>query len=108
MVRLPFNVDVSESANLENNMVKYIGRKDPVSYYGTQTGYTANWSTVIPKYETEIIRKLRQLQVYPGDVYVREPSGTGYWANVKVTFPINHVALTVSVSLTITRVEGGK
>ena len=50
---------------------------------------------------------LRRLQVYPGDVYVREPSGTGYWAHVTVSFPINHCALTVSVSLSITRVEGG-
>ena len=107
MVRLPYNIDVSESASIDNNLVEYIGRKDPVSYYGTQTGYTATWNTVIPKYDKETIAMLRKLQVYAGDCYVREPSGTGYWANVKVTFPINHVELTVSVSLTITRVEGG-
>ena len=106
-VRLPYNIDVSESANMENSMVNYIGRKNPVSYYGTQTGYTASWSTEIPKYDTQTIKMLRRLQVYPGDVYVREPSGTGYWAHVTVTFPINHCALTVSVSLSITRVEGG-
>lgn len=106
-VRLPYNIDVSESANMENSMVNYIGRKNPVSYYGTQTGYTASWSTEIPKYDTQTIKMLRRLQVYPGDVYVREPSGTGYWAHVSVTFPINHCALTVSVSLSITRVEGG-
>ena len=87
--------------------MKYIGRKDPVSYYGTQTGYTASWNTVIPKSDRETIALLRKLQVWPGDCYVREPSGTGYWANVKVTFPINHVELTVSVSISITRVEGG-
>lgn len=107
IVRLPYNIDVSESANIDNNMVKYIGRKDPVSYYGTHTGYTANWNTEIPKYDRDTIALLRKLQVYPGDVYVREPSGTGYWAHVTVTFPINHCALTVSVSLSITRVEGG-
>ena len=106
-VRLPYNIDVSESANIENSMVNYIGRKNPVSYYGTQTGYTASWSTEIPKYDTQTIKMLRRLQVYPGDVYVREPSGTGYWAHVTVTFPINHCALTVSVSLSVTRVEGG-
>lgn len=108
IVRLPYNVDVSESANIENETVKYIGRKDPVSYYGTQTGYTATWNTEIPKYDKETIKMLRKLQVFPGDVYVREPNGTGYWAHVTVTFPINHCALTVSVSLNITRVEGGK
>lgn len=106
-VRLPYNIDVSESANMENSMVNYIGRKNPVSYYGTQTGYTASWSTEIPKYDTQTIKMLRRLQVYPGDVYVREPSGTGYWAHVTVSFPINHCALTVSVSLSVTRVEGG-
>ena len=107
IVRLPYNIDVSESANIDNNMVKYIGRKDPVSYYGTHTGYTANWNTEIPKYDRDTIALLRKLQVYPGDVYVREPSGTGYWAHVTVTFPINHCALTVPISLSITRVEGG-
>lgn len=106
-VRLPYNIDVSESSNIENSMVNYIGRKNPVSYYGTQTGYTANWNTEIPKYDIQTIKMLRRLQVYPGDVYVREPSGTGYWAHVTVSFPINHCALTVSVSLSITRVEGG-
>lgn len=106
-IRLPYNIDVSESANIENNMVNYVGRKNPVSYYGTQTGYTATWNTVIPKSDRDTIALLRKLQVYPGDVYVREPSGTGYWAHVTVTFPINHVELTVSVSLSITRVEGG-
>lgn len=106
-IRLPYNIDVSESANIENNMVNYVGRKNPVSYYGTQTGYTATWNTVIPKSDRDTIALLRKLQVYPGDVYVREPSGTGYWAHVTVTFPINHVELTVSVSLNVTRVEGG-
>lgn len=107
MVRLPYNVDVSETANMESEMVSYIGRSNPVSYYGTQTGYTASWSTEIPKYDKETIKMLRKLQVFPGDVYVREPNGTGYWARVTVTFPINHLALTVSVSISITRVEGG-
>lgn len=108
IIRLPYNVDVSESANIDNEMVKYVGRKDPVSYYGTHTGYTANWNTEIPKYDKETIKMLRKLQVFPGDVYVREPNGTGYWAHVTVTFPINHCALTVSVSISVTRVEGGK
>lgn len=108
IVRLPYNIDVSESANIDNEMVKYVGRKDPVSYYGTQTGYTASWSTEIPKYDKDTIKMLRKLQVYPGDVYVREPNGTGYWAHVTVTFPLNHCALSVSVSINVTRVEGGK
>ena len=41
-----------------------------------------------------------------GDVYVREPSGSGYWASVTVSYDIKHTELTIPVSLTITRVEG--
>lgn len=107
MLRLRYNIDVTESSDLETNMIKYIGHKDPVSYYGTQTGYTATWHTVIPKSDIETIRMLRKLQVYPGNVYVREPSGTGYWAHLKVTFPINHRTPVVDVTIDLTRVEGG-
>ena len=42
-----------------------------------------------------------------GDVYVREPSGSGYWANIKVSYNQKHCALTIPVTLNITRVEGG-
>jgi hypothetical protein len=42
-----------------------------------------------------------------GDVYVREPSGSGYWANIAVSFSQKHCELTIPVSLTISQVEGG-
>lgn len=42
-----------------------------------------------------------------GDVYVREPSGSGYWANISVSFTQTHCELTIPVTLNITRVEGG-
>ena len=107
MLKLPYNVDVSESYEPDVSLIEYIGRKHPVSYYGTQRGETARWSTDVPKYDKETIYALRRLAVYPGDVYVREPSGTGYWARVRVSFPINHLELVVPVSFDITRVEGG-
>lgn len=107
MLRLPYNIDWDENADIETNMVKYVGRKDPVAYYGTHTGYTASGSTDIPKADKETIRMLRKLQVYMGNVYVREPSGTGYWAQVKVKFPQKHCDVIVPVSLDVTRVEGG-
>ena len=107
MLKLPYNVDVSEKFDPDVSLIEYIGRKHPVSYYGTQRGETATWSTDIPKYDKETIYALRRLAAYPGDVYVREPSGTGYWAHVKVTFPINHIELVVPVTFDITRVEGG-
>ena len=42
-----------------------------------------------------------------GDVYVREPSGNGYWANIKVSFNQKHLNVTIPVTLNVTRVEGG-
>lgn len=38
MLKLPFNVDTSESNTIDSNLVEYIGRKHPVGYYGTQVG----------------------------------------------------------------------
>ena len=107
MVKLPYNVDVSESHDPDVSLIKYIGRANPVSYYGTQRGETANWSTEVPKHDKETLYALRRLSAWMGDVYVREPNGVGYWANIKVSMSINHLELSVPVSFTITRVEGG-
>lgn len=107
MVRLPYNVDVSESNELDVSLVEYIGREHPVSYYGTQIGTSASWSCEIEKSDTETIYALRRLARWMGDVYVREPSGTGYWAQVSVSMNLNHCELTVPVSFEVKRVEGG-
>ena len=108
MVKLPYNVDISDSYNPDVNLVNYIGREHPVSYYGTQRGVTASWSTAIPADDDETLYSLRRLAVYQGDVYVREPSGVGYWAQVTVSFSKNHLETTIPVTLSVTRVEGGK
>lgn len=107
LVRLPYNVDITENYNNDSSLVKYIGREHPVSYYGTQRGESASWATVIDKKDKELIFALRRLASYQGDVYVREPSGTGYWAKITVNFPIKHNNLTVPVTFEVTRVEGG-
>lgn len=107
MLKLPYNINVSEKYNPDVSLVEYIGRENPVSYYGTQRGETASWSTVIDKADKETIYALRRLAAWKGDVYIREPSGTGYWAHVKVSFPINYQDLTVPVTFDISRVEGG-
>lgn len=107
MLKLPYNVDVSESKSLDVSLIEYVGREHPVSYYGTQVGETANWNVTIPVEDKEVIYALRRLSKYKGDVYVREPSGTGYWANIGVTFNINHMEVTIPVSFTVKRVEGG-
>ena len=107
MVKLPCNVDVNESNDIDTTLVEYIGRKHPVSYYGTQIGQNTAWSAEIPKSDKETIYALRRLSRWNGDVYVREPSGTGYWAQISVTMDIKHCEMKVPVSFSIKRVEGG-
>lgn len=107
MVKLPYNVDVSEGNSNDVEHIAYAGRKHPVSYYGTQVGETSSWSAEIEKSDKDTIYALRRLRTWMGDVYVREPSGIGYWATVSVSFGQTHCELTVPVSIDITRVEGG-
>lgn len=107
LLRLPYNIDVSEDSNQDVSLVEYIGRSHPISYYGTQLGSSATWNVDIDKEDKETIYALRRLSVWLGDVYVREPSGSGYWANIKVSFSQKHCEVTVPVTLKLTRVEGG-
>jgi hypothetical protein len=107
MLVLPYNIDVSDGHNPDIALVKYIGRSHPISYYGTQLGHTSSWSMAIEKDDEETLYTLRRLANWMGDVYVREPSGSGYWASVNVSFSQKHRDMTIPVTLDITRVEGG-
>lgn len=121
MLKLPYNVDINQTTAIDSVMVNYIGRKRPVSYYGTQLGETITLKTDLPRisdygsglteedetWAVETLALLRRLMVYTGDVYVRDSSGNGYWANVKVAFDNNHIALTIPITINVTRVEGG-
>lgn len=107
MLKLPYNIDVSDSANPDVALIEYIGREHPVGYYGTQVGQTSNWNMEIEKADKETLYALRRLQRWMGNVYVREPSGSGYWANVTVSFSQKHCEVTIPVTLNIVRVEGG-
>lgn len=107
LVKLPYNIDVSDKNEVDVSLVEYIGRKRPVSYYGTQLGETSSWKTEIPRGDIDTLYALRRLAVYTGDVYIREPSGTGYWANVAVSISQTHCEVKIPVSFDITRVEGG-
>ena len=107
LLKLPYNIDVSDNRRLDVDLVEYIGRKRPVSYYGTQLGETATWNMEIDKKDKETLYALRRLSIWMGDVYIREPSGSGYWANVSVSFSQKHRELTIPITLSITRVEGG-
>lgn len=107
MLVLPYNVDVQNNVNRDVSLVEYIGRQSPVSYYGTQRGETASWSSDIPATDTETLYQIRRLAQYAGDVYVREPSGIGYWANITVNYKIEHTKTVVPITLDIKRVDGG-
>lgn len=107
LLRLPYNIDVSDSHDADVELVKYIGREHPVSYYGTQLGETSTWNVVIDKSDKKTLYALRRLAIWMGDVYVREPSGSGYWANISVSFSQKHVDPTIPVTLDIKRVTGG-
>lgn len=107
MLRLPYNIDVSDSHTPDVSLVRYIGRKDPVSYYGTQRGSEAVWRMDIRKDDTESFYAIRRLAAWMGNVYAREPSGSGYWASISVSFEQKHMELIVPVTVQLTRVEGG-
>ena len=90
MLKLPYNIDVSDSNEMDVSLIEYIGRSHPVTYYGTQLGITSTWRMEIPKTDKATLYGLRLLAIYTGDVYVREPSGSGYWANISVSYEQKH------------------
>lgn len=102
---LPYNIDTSDSTSIDTSLVEYAGRSHPVSYYGTHIGTSSTWNTDIPKRDLDTLFQIRRLQSFCGDVYVREPTGVGYWANITVTYNITHCELTIPVTFTIKRVE---
>lgn len=108
LLKLPYNLDVSDSNNKDVEVIEYIGREHPVDYHGTQLGEKQSWRVEIPKDDKDTLYTLRRLKSWMGSVYVREPSGSGYWAIVDVSYDLKHKSLTVPVTLNITRVEGGK
>lgn len=107
MLKLPYNIDVADQHEVDVELVEYIGRKHPVTYYGTQLGISSSWKMDIDKEDIDTLYALRRLAIWAGDVYVREPSGSGYWANISVSFSQEHLKLTIPVTLSIKRVAGG-
>ena len=115
ILKLPYNTSISENHQVDKSLVNYIGRRRPVGYYGTQLGETATWKAEFAKDDTDIdpntkyntLALVRQLAVYPGDVYVRESNGSGYWASIDVSFDLSYNSAIVPVTFNVTRVEGG-
>lgn len=108
LLRLPYNIDVDNSNKIDVSLIEYYGRSHPVSYYGTQVGETATWKVSIDRTDIDTLYALRRLSKWMGDVYVREPSGSGYWASISVSYNQTHGNLTIPVTMNVTRVEGGK
>lgn len=107
LLAIPYNIDITEGTDPDISLIEYIGRSHPVSYYGTQVGETQSWRMEIPKSDKETLYGLRRLSKWMGDVYVREPSGCGFWANVNVSYNQKHLGVTIPITLSVTRVEGG-
>ena len=106
-VKIKGNVDVSNSYSQDVSLVEYIGRSHPVAYHGTQVGETASWSCVIPADDKDTLSSVRRLAKWMGVCYVREPSGSGYWATVGVSFSQTHSEVIIPITFAITRIEGG-
>ena len=105
---LPFNVKTSEGNKPDRATVEYVGQENPTSYFGTQLGVTANWSTEIEKTDTDRLDLLRQLDRYQGNVYVRNSRGVGYWAVVEFTYNIDYgETMTIPISISVKKVRGG-
>lgn len=107
MLKIPYNIDKSTNYNPDVSLIEYVGREHPVSYYGTQIGEAETWNVEIPATDIETRYALRRLAKWMGDVYVREPSGRGYWAKITVSYSEKHKGVTIPVTFDITRVEGG-
>lgn len=107
LLKLDWNIDINNTNEADVALVEYIGRQSPVSYYGTQRKESTTWNCSIPVTDLDSLYKIRALARYAGDVYVREPSGIGYWANIKVNYSSKHDVPAIPVTFTITRVEGG-
>jgi hypothetical protein len=105
---LPYNIKTSENNTKDISHVEYIGRSHPVSYFGTQLGETASWTCEFDKTDNNTLTILRRLAVWTDNVYVREPSGMGYWATIEVSFNNDYDSLVIPVTLDITRVEVDK
>lgn len=107
LLKLPYNIDVSDSNKSDVSLIEYIGRSHPVAYYGTQLGSSSTWNMTIAKSDKETLYALRRLAKWMDNVYVREPSGSGYWASVSVSFSQKHCDVVIPVTMNVSRVEGG-
>ena len=105
-VELPYNIKVSEESDPDAVELELWGDDAPTLRNGTHLRIGGSWSCDMVKSESdETLAGLRRLMAHPGSVYVREPSGIGYWARCKVSISRSYDSQAVSVSLSVTRVK---
>ena len=106
-VLLPCNLELSESYDPDVALLEFSGRNDPVAVFGTQKGRKATWKAEVAKRDdTAEVNALRELAGLMERCYVRELSGTGYPAFVKVSsISRTNKSGVVSVQLEVTRLE---
>lgn len=107
ILELPANIKITDQNSNDVELVSYIGRERPVAYYGTQRGEGLTITCEFPKEDESTLSLLRHLMIYRGDVYVREPSGLGYWANVTISYNREYSSLKIPVTVNVKPVEGG-
>lgn len=104
---LRWDIGVEETSEPDRELVGYIGRENPVAYFGTQLNIGGSWSANLVKWrDAELLGQLRKLQRWQGTCYVRETSGAGYEAVVNVTVGRSSDSMKVPVSLSVRKVEG--
>ena len=105
-IELPFDLTLSERYAPDAVLREYAGRKHPVAYYGTQRGQTMEMTTnVVRDMDGRSIAMLRYLADSMTPVYVRTPSGLGFWAHVAPSMSGSYGSAAVAVSLDVTRVD---
>lgn len=104
---LPYNVDVSSEYTKTGSLIEYEGRVDPVGAYGIYQSESATWKSEVDKNDYKLLNLVRALAIYSDAVYVREPSGSSFKANVTVTFEQTHNQPAVPITLNVTRIEDG-
>jgi len=104
---LPYNMSIEDSHSVKKSLVEYIGREHPVAYYGTQKGHSASWSFEEPVTDKEKLYAIRRLAAWRGNVYVREPNGTGYYASVDVSYSTAYNSMKRPIKITVKQVDGG-
>lgn len=107
IVELPWDVQLQERHSIEKKVNRYQGRRLGVSYYGSSVTGNASFNANIRRdIDDDTLAALRALAVFPGDCYVRDRTGLGFWATAEIDFNHTFESQKVGISIEFERVEG--